>query len=54
MGRYDESKALAAEGLALARRIGDLTQIASALVLLTFGKTADEDAASDLWRATKR
>ncbi len=44
MGRYDESKALAAEALALAREIGDLTQIASALVLLTFGMKPDEDA----------
>ena len=43
MGRYDESKALAAEALAVARRIGDMTQIASALVLLTYGKKADED-----------
>jgi tetratricopeptide (TPR) repeat protein len=43
MGRHDESKALAAEALAVARRIGDLTQIASALVLLTYGKKADAD-----------
>jgi plasmid stabilization system protein ParE len=43
MGRYDESKALAGQALALARRIGDLTQIASALVILTFEKRPGED-----------
>jgi predicted ATPase/DNA-binding winged helix-turn-helix (wHTH) protein len=50
MGRYDESRELAEEGLALARRIGDLRQIAGALVLLTFYKTTGEDPPSMMAR----
>jgi predicted ATPase/DNA-binding winged helix-turn-helix (wHTH) protein len=43
MGRYDESRTLAAQGLAEARVVGDLGQVASALVLLTFSAKADDD-----------
>jgi predicted ATPase/DNA-binding winged helix-turn-helix (wHTH) protein len=43
MGRYDESKALAGQGLVIAREIGDLPQIAAASVLLTFNPNPDED-----------
>jgi predicted ATPase/DNA-binding winged helix-turn-helix (wHTH) protein len=45
MGRYEESMALAEQGLALGRQVGDLTQIASALVLVTFGAKPDDDPA---------
>jgi tetratricopeptide (TPR) repeat protein len=46
MGRYDESLALAEEGLALARALGDLTEIAGASVLLSFNARPDDDPAA--------
>jgi predicted ATPase/DNA-binding winged helix-turn-helix (wHTH) protein len=45
MGRYAESRALAEQALAVARRIGDLREIANASVLLTFGRSAQDDPA---------
>jgi predicted ATPase/DNA-binding winged helix-turn-helix (wHTH) protein len=45
MGRYEESKSLAEQALATARRIGDLREIANALVLLTFVSKASDDPA---------
>jgi predicted ATPase/DNA-binding winged helix-turn-helix (wHTH) protein len=42
-GRYEESKTLAGQALALGREIGDLPQIAAASVLLTFNPKPDED-----------
>ena len=50
IGRYDEAKTLAGQALALARRIDDATQIANALVTLTFEKTPGEDPAAILAR----
>jgi hypothetical protein len=43
MCRDDESKALAEQGLAIAREIGDLPQIAAASVLLAYYPEPDED-----------
>jgi hypothetical protein len=43
MGRYDESRALAAQALAIGRELGNLPEIAFASVLLTFHPRPDED-----------
>jgi hypothetical protein len=45
MGRYEESAALAAQGLDEARRLGSVKEIASASVILTFTATPDDDPA---------
>ena len=43
MGRYEESAKRAEEGLAFARRVGDLAQVAGALRMLTADPKAGED-----------